>query len=297
MTSQLANRRRLINPCSKSCRRGRDFSEHRRSSMFYQNLSPDVVRRGNAMEYYSNGFCRERSEERTLKVTLLGYKVMEEKTKFTVYKILVKRAPEESWHIFRRYTDFSRLHDKLKEAFPSFNFTLPPKRWFKNFSAEFLEERQLGLQNFLQNLIAHKDVRISEAVREFLRLDDPPTAFDDIREKWAFCETPGGTNGCLQRDLMDEERETESLRNVLLHKELLISQPERTKNGMYRTQEKLNREPRDVLTAQEYKEVERDALRRPNKCSELGFIRTHGACWCGSANKSPEKHSSKKPIK
>ncbi|XP_059358340.1 sorting nexin-16-like isoform X3 [Carassius carassius] len=294
--------------------------------MFYQNLSPDVVRRGNAMEYYSNGFCRERSEERTLKVTLLGYKVMEEKTKFTVYKILVKRAPEESWHIFRRYTDFSRLHDKLKEAFPSFNFTLPPKRWFKNFSAEFLEERQLGLQNFLQNLIAHKDVRIrylhyaichgslplmliqtcmaffhlqnsNEAVREFLRLDDPPTAFDDIREKWAFCETPGGTNGCLQRDLMDEERETESLRNVLLHKELLISQPERTKNGMYRTQEKLNREPRDVLTAQEYKEVERDALRRPNKCSELGFIRTHGACWCGSANKSPEKHSSKKPIK
>ncbi|XP_026063076.1 sorting nexin-16 [Carassius auratus] len=265
--------------------------------MFYQNLSPDVVRKGNAMEYYSNGFCRESSEERTLKVTLLGYKVMEEKTKFTVYKILVKRAPEESWHIFRRYTDFSRLHDKLKEAFPSFNFTLPPKRWFKNFSAEFLEERQLGLQNFLQSLSAHKEVRISEAVREFLCLDDPPTAFDDIRERWAFCETPGGTSGCLQRDLMDEERETESLRNVLLHKELQISQPERTKNGMYRTQEKLNREPRDVLTAQEYKEVERDALRRPNKCSELGFIRTHGACWCGSANESPEKHSSKKPIK
>lgn len=31
-----------------------------------------------------------------------------------VYKILVKRAPEESWHIFRRYTDFSRLHDKVR---------------------------------------------------------------------------------------------------------------------------------------------------------------------------------------
>lgn len=52
--------------------------------MFYQSHSPDVVRRGNVMEYYSNGFCRGSIEERTLKVTVLGYKVMEEKTKFTV---------------------------------------------------------------------------------------------------------------------------------------------------------------------------------------------------------------------
>ncbi|KAK2901298.1 hypothetical protein Q8A67_009413 [Cirrhinus molitorella] len=256
--------------------------------MFYQSHSPDVVRRGNVMEYYSNGFCRGSFEERTLKVTVLGYKVIEEKTKFTVYKILVKRAPDESWHIFRRYTDFSRLHDKLKEMFPSFNFVLPSKRWFNNFSAEFLEERQLGLQDFLQNLVAQKDVRNSEAVRKFLCLDDPPTAFDDIRDRWAFSETLGGTNCCYQRDLMDNE----SLRNVLLHKELQISQPERTKNGLYRTQEELNREPRDFLTAQQYKEVERDDLRRPNKSSELGFIRGHGACWCGSATDSPEKHSS-----
>lgn len=52
--------------------------------MFYQNLSPDVVRRGNVMEYYSSGLYSGSIEERTLKVTLLGYKVMEEKTKFTV---------------------------------------------------------------------------------------------------------------------------------------------------------------------------------------------------------------------
>ncbi|ROJ13805.1 Sorting nexin-16 [Anabarilius grahami] len=111
------------------------------------------------MEYYSNGFCSRSIEEKTIKVTLLGYKVMEEKTKFTVYKILVRRAPDESWHIFRRYTDFSRLQDKLREIFPVFKFVLPPKRWFKNFNSEFLEERQLGLQDFLQHLVAQKDMR------------------------------------------------------------------------------------------------------------------------------------------
>lgn len=165
-----------------------------------------------------------------------------------VYEILVSRAPDESWHIFRRYTDFSRLHDKLKEMFPAFGFVLPPKRWFNNFSAEFLEERQLGLHDFLQTLVAEKDVRNSMAVREFLCLDDPPTALDALRERQAFCETLEGTDRCLQRDFMVDERErNESMRNVLLHKELQISHPERTKKG-------------------------------------------HGACWCGSATDSPEKH-------
>ncbi|NXU62658.1 SNX16 protein, partial [Horornis vulcanius] len=91
--------------------------------------------------------------------TILGYEVMEERAKFTVYKILVKRSPEESWVVFRRYTDFSRLNDKLKDMFPGFRLALPPKRWFKdNYNPDFLEDRQLGLQAFLQNLVAHKDI-------------------------------------------------------------------------------------------------------------------------------------------
>lgn len=30
-----------------------------------------------------------------------------------VYKILVRKTPDESWVVFRRYTDFSRLNDKV----------------------------------------------------------------------------------------------------------------------------------------------------------------------------------------
>lgn len=48
---------------------------------------------------------------------------------------------------------------QLKEVFPGFRLSLPPKRWFKdNYNSDFLEDRQLGLQAFLQNLVAHKDV-------------------------------------------------------------------------------------------------------------------------------------------
>lgn len=48
---------------------------------------------------------------------------------------------------------------QLKDMFPGFRLALPPKRWFKdNYDSSFLEDRQLGLQAFLQNLIAHKDI-------------------------------------------------------------------------------------------------------------------------------------------
>lgn len=48
---------------------------------------------------------------------------------------------------------------QLKEMFPGFRLSLPPKRWFKdNYDTDFLEDRQLGLQAFLQNLVAHKDI-------------------------------------------------------------------------------------------------------------------------------------------
>ncbi|RXN01084.1 Inositol monophosphatase 1 [Acipenser ruthenus] len=52
-------------------------------------------------------------EDRPSTPTVLGYEVMEERAKFTVYKVLVRKSPEESWVVFRRYTDFSRLNDKV----------------------------------------------------------------------------------------------------------------------------------------------------------------------------------------
>ncbi|XP_008586158.1 PREDICTED: sorting nexin-16 isoform X2 [Galeopterus variegatus] len=162
-------------------------------------------------------------EDRPSTPTILGYEVMEERAKFTVYKILVKKTPEESWVVFRRYTDFSRLNDKLKEMFSGFRLALPPKRWFKdNYDADFLEDRQLGLQAFLQNLIAHKDIANCLAVREFLCLDDPPGPFDSLEESRAFCETLEETNYHLQKELLEKQKEVESLKKLLNEKQIHI---------------------------------------------------------------------------
>ncbi|XP_035271826.1 sorting nexin-16 isoform X1 [Anguilla anguilla] len=171
-------------------------------------------------------------EGRPLTPTVLGYEVMEERAKFTVYKILVKKTQEESWVVFRRYTDFSRMNDKLKEMFPGFRLSLPPKRWFKdNYDSDFLEDRQLGLQVFLQNMVAHKDIANCVAVREFLCLDDPPGPFDSLEESRAFCETLEECNYRLQKELCEKQKEIASLKRQLEEKQLHIQVLEKRLSG------------------------------------------------------------------
>uniref|UniRef100_A0A8C0AAK5 Sorting nexin 16 n=1 Tax=Bos mutus grunniens TaxID=30521 RepID=A0A8C0AAK5_BOSMU len=133
-------------------------------------------------------------EDRPSTPIILGYEVMEERAKFT-----------------------------LKEMFPGFRLALPPKRWFRdNYNAEFLEDRQLGLQAFLQNLVAHKDIANCLAVRDFLCLDDPPGPFDSLEESRAFCETLEETNYRFQKELLEKQKELESLKKLLSEKQLLI---------------------------------------------------------------------------
>uniref|UniRef100_A0A4W4FXB1 Sorting nexin-16 n=1 Tax=Electrophorus electricus TaxID=8005 RepID=A0A4W4FXB1_ELEEL len=193
----------------------------------YQHQRTEALRVLNSEE---DGASGEDWHDRTPMPMLLGYDVMEERAKFTVYKILVRRAPDESWVIFRRYTDFCRLNDKLRELFPKFRLDLPPKRWFKdNYDMDFLEARRLGLQAFLQNMVTLKDIVSSDVVRGFLCLDDPPGPFDSLEESRAYCETLEETNHRLQRELLEKQREIESLKRILEDRELQINKLEQTK--------------------------------------------------------------------
>ncbi|XP_030071855.1 sorting nexin-16 [Microcaecilia unicolor] len=222
-------------------------------------------------------------EERPATPTILGYEVMEERAKFTVYKILVKKSPEESWVVFRRYTDFSRLNDKLKEMFPGFRLALPPKRWFKdNYNLDFLEDRQLGLQAFLQNLVAHKDISNCLPVREFLCLDDPPGPFDSLEESRAFCETLEETNYRLQRDIVEKQKEVETLKKLLDEKQLQIDALENRIREMSSEQvmtRRLSRQESECSGEVESSVIEADQEASADNC----FEKDNHECWTASA--------------
>ncbi|XP_072051975.1 sorting nexin-16-like [Amphiura filiformis] len=139
---------------------------------------------------------------------------MEQRAKFTVFRIQVQFSEVDSWFIFRRYTDFVRLNDRLRLIYPSFRLALPPKRWFgSNFDPNFLEDRQLGLQAFLNNITGHKEIVQSDPVREFFCLDDPPGAHDSLEESRALCESLEETVYNLRKDLAT--RDTQLARTKL----------------------------------------------------------------------------------
>ncbi|CAG9790468.1 unnamed protein product [Diatraea saccharalis] len=113
----------------------------------------------------------------TLQVPIVGYEVMEERARFTIYKLKVEDDKrDQSWLVFRRYTDFVRLYSRIKAERPNIVLPLPGKRWFRdNFEPAFLEERVRGLQIFI-NAILYK-LPNDPVVREFFCLDEPPQVF------------------------------------------------------------------------------------------------------------------------
>ncbi|CAI5673844.1 sorting nexin-16 isoform X1 [Oreochromis niloticus] len=227
-------------------------------------------------------------EERPITPTVLGYEVMEERAKFTVYKILVRKTLDESWVVFRRYTDFSRLNDKLKEMFPGFRLSLPPKRWFKdNYDSNFLEDRQLGLQAFLQNLVAHKDIANCLQVREFLCLDDPPGPFDSLEESRAFCETLEESNYRLQKELLEKQKEIASLKRRLEEREQAILLLEKHINdecvspeSPCRLSAQGSESSADADVESSAAEADQDIPEDTGGRCEVQPVRS-SACWCG----------------
>ncbi|KAM6971417.1 sorting nexin-16 isoform 1-T1 [Tautogolabrus adspersus] len=241
------------------------------------------------------GSQQEEEEERPITPTVLGYEVMEERAKFTVFKVLVRKSVDESWVVFRRYTDFSRLNDKLKEMFPGFRLSLPPKRWFKdNYDSDFLEDRQLGLQAFMQNLVAHKDIANCMAVREFLCLDDPPGPFDSLEESRAFCETLEESNYRLQKELLEKQKEISSLKRRLEEKEQAILLLEKKINGECVSPGSLcglsaqsSESSAEVDVESSVAEADQDMTEDSSGRCEVQPVRS-SACWCGpSLSASP----------
>ncbi|XP_076459105.1 uncharacterized protein LOC143292570 [Babylonia areolata] len=155
-----------------------------------------------------------------LHTPILGFEIMEARSKFTVYKIHVEKTasdiPPSSWFVFRRFSDFVHLNDKLRQLFPAFQLALPPKRWVRdNFDKDFLDRRRLGLQLFLDNITGHRDMCNSQPVRDFFCTDDPPGPHDSLEESRALCDLLEESLYNLRQDLQEKNSEIDLLKDEL----------------------------------------------------------------------------------
>ena len=109
--------------------------------------------------------------------TIVEREVVVSQGKFALYKIKVEQAGD-TWHIYRRYSDFVLLKDRLQrskcvaQGFFS-SVVLPNKRIVKdNFSVTFLDRRQGKLQKYLAELLGMEGITDATCIRQFFRLDD-----------------------------------------------------------------------------------------------------------------------------
>ncbi|XP_065357592.1 sorting nexin-29 [Calliphora vicina] len=74
---------------------------------------------------------------------------------FHLYEIhITMRQNLEHWSIWRRYSDFNKLHKSLLKTHPSVSSVeFPPKKRFGNMNLKFVEERRQQLQIYLLNLV------------------------------------------------------------------------------------------------------------------------------------------------
>lgn len=125
-----------------------------------------------------------------VQAAITGYEIVEARKRFTVFQINVQPGNGRSWFLFRRYSDFMKLDQDLKELFPEFSAKLPPKKYFgNNFDSEFLEMRKENLQTYLQCLLCNQRVLSSQASTKFFCFDDPPGPYDSLQESRALIES------------------------------------------------------------------------------------------------------------
>nr|CAD7415983.1 unnamed protein product [Timema poppensis] len=150
-------------------------------------------------------------------IPIVGYEIMEERARFTVYKLRIEnKITRDCWFVFRRYTDFVWLFSKLKNDFPLIKLFLPRKRWFgDNFDSCFLEERINGLQTFINSILECELLCSYSSVRDFFCLNEPPSYSDNVEESRALFEALEETIFHLRYQLHEKELSLENLKAAL----------------------------------------------------------------------------------
>ena len=193
----------------------------------FNESSCSGYRRSSTPKDFSNQSTSSRSSNSSLAPsTILKSVIFEPRPKFTIYKINVNNDDYDggrNWYVYRRYSDFVLLNKKLQKLFPNMQLSLPPKRWFRdNFNRTFIQKRQHGLEDFMSNLFALKQLYHSPPVQRFFRLDNPPDPGDDLEASQNYCQSL--EESCFQLKQFVNNQRTEITRLNQEMQELVFSQ-------------------------------------------------------------------------
>ncbi|KAL3283897.1 hypothetical protein HHI36_018066 [Cryptolaemus montrouzieri] len=167
----------------------------------------------------SNSFysCNGEIDPSNIQIPIVGYEIMEERARFTVFKLRIEnKSSGDCWYVFRRYTDFVRLCNRLRNSHPDIVRFLPRKRWLgNNFDPVFLEERINGLQTLVNSILSDKELLSTQDIQDFFCLNEPPIYSESNEESRAIFEALEETISDLKQQLGEKEKIIDSLQTSL----------------------------------------------------------------------------------
>ncbi|KAL9976053.1 hypothetical protein ACROYT_G013288 [Oculina patagonica] len=193
--------RRLVSPVA--FQKKRDTAKVLTNS---QNVHENGHGLANSYDSFTNSTVSTISMPR-IDSCILGKETLEQREKFTLYKIEVNNGTK-TWIIYRRYGDFVLLNKKLRKLHPQFRLHLPGKRFFKdNFDEDFIDKRQKGLEVFTNNLFCHRNLVLSEPVQRFYRLNNPPQPSESLEASQNYCQSLEHSLADLRQQSRDQNAE------------------------------------------------------------------------------------------
>eukprot|EP00794_Sanderia_malayensis_P006160 gene6160-6870_t len=124
----------------------------------------------------TGGYRRKLDDTTPLSCAIEGFFVKDGHTEF-VLKVSRGPNPESKFEVQHRYNDFVTLQSTLQAS--GFDLPLPPKKVFGNMDSTFIQERKIGLQNYVNAILSNTLLANHIAVKKFL---DPRNYSDEIEK-------------------------------------------------------------------------------------------------------------------
>ncbi|KAK3733993.1 hypothetical protein QZH41_009859 [Actinostola sp. cb2023] len=173
---------------------------------------------------------------------------LEQREKFTLYKVIVNET-KSSWIIYRRYR-FCAIKQEgknLAKAFPNFRLSLPGRRIFRdNFNKDFIDRRQHGLEEFMKNVLSHRDIVQNAHVQRFFRFDNPPQPNECLEACQAYAQSLEVSLSNLRHKLRDQNAEVAGLKTEIARTK--YQKPE-DDQGSYEKDQKYHHMVEDAIKA------------------------------------------------
>uniref|UniRef100_A0A0K2UHU8 Sorting nexin13like [Megachile rotundata] n=1 Tax=Lepeophtheirus salmonis TaxID=72036 RepID=A0A0K2UHU8_LEPSM len=160
------------------------IGEYVMSSNNNNNCNNDVGKYSSTLSYnlrnnsHSSLCSSNESLQIVLSAEVLEYSIVKDSGKtYAIYTVLVKsrnfKGEEEIWHVYRRYSDFYALHEKVSGAFPTLNkIKFPSKKTFGNMEKKNLENRLTMLNHYIRELLLTENLQefpgLLDLIRKFL---------------------------------------------------------------------------------------------------------------------------------